>query len=87
MPTDEAPTTPPAPTPYDGRHIGNLRAAMRNFRHPKQIGEFEILEVIGEGGMGIVYKAEQHTPIQRTVAIKIIKPGMDAFEDIRRFNS
>ena len=41
------------------------------------IGPYKLLEQIGEGGMGIVYMAEQTEPVQRTVALKIIKPGMD----------
>ena len=43
-----------------------------------QIGRYNLLRVLGEGGMGIVYLAEQHQPIRREVALKIIKPGMDS---------
>ena len=42
-----------------------------------QIGPYKLLQQIGEGGMGIVYMAEQTQPVQRKVALKIIKPGMD----------
>src|SRR6187399_1727862 len=42
-----------------------------------QIGPYKLLQQIGEGGMGAVYMAEQHEPIKRQVALKIIKPGMD----------
>src|SRR5262245_44558122 len=38
---------------------------------------YKLLQQIGEGGMGVVFMAEQTEPIQRTVALKIIKPGMD----------
>src|SRR4051812_2027029 len=41
------------------------------------IGPYKLKEQIGEGGMGIVYIAEQHEPIRRKVALKLIKPGMD----------
>jgi len=57
--------------------IANVIAAVHELRHPIRIGPYEIVELIGEGGMGLVYKAEQHQPIRRVVAIKIIKLGMD----------
>src|SRR5689334_2125351 len=41
------------------------------------VGPYKPLERIGEGGMGVVYRAEQTSPIRRDVALKIIKPGMD----------
>src|SRR5262245_23290006 len=44
---------------------------------PQRIGPYQILEPIGEGGMAIVYKAEQQHPIHRVVAVKLIKLGMD----------
>ena len=40
-----------------------------------RIGHYQIREQIGEGGMGVVYVAEQTEPVQRKVALKIIKPG------------
>ena len=43
-----------------------------------QIGPYKLLQEIGEGGMGIVYMAEQTKPVERRVALKIIKPGMDS---------
>jgi len=49
------------------------------------IANYRILQKIGEGGMGEVYLAEQIRPIQRRVAIKIIKPGMDSREVLARF--
>jgi serine/threonine protein kinase/Flp pilus assembly protein TadD len=51
------------------------------------IGPYKLLEVIGEGGMGVVYKAEQRSPIQRIVALKLIKLGMDTRQVIARFES
>jgi serine/threonine protein kinase len=41
------------------------------------IGPYKLLERIGEGGMGVVYMAEQLRPVKRRVALKIIKPGLD----------
>ncbi len=51
------------------------------------IGPYIIREKIGEGGMGVVYVAEQTKPVQRKVAIKVIKPGMDTKEVIARFEA
>jgi len=45
------------------------------------------MEQIGEGGMGVVYVAEQHQPVRRKVALKIIKPGMDTKEVVARFEA
>ena len=43
---------------------------------PRRIGNYRILQLIGRGGMGEVYKAEQEKPVRRKVALKLIKPGM-----------
>ncbi len=51
------------------------------------IGPYKRLRKIGEGGMGVVYLAEQETPIRRQVALKIIKPGMDSDQVIARFEA
>jgi len=53
----------------------------------KRIGSYKILETLGEGGMGIVYLAEQVTPIRRRVALKVIKLGMDTEQVLARFES
>ena len=52
-----------------------------------QIGPYKLLQEIGEGGMGVVYMAEQAQPVRRTVALKIIKPGMDTRQVIARFEA
>jgi serine/threonine protein kinase len=51
------------------------------------IGRYKLLEQIGEGGMGVVYMAEQRSPIRRRVAIKIIKSGMDTRQVMMRFEA
>jgi len=53
--------------------------------HPERIDGYEIEEVIGHGGCGVVYRAHQRIPIERTVAIKLIRPGMDSNSVLRRF--
>ena len=52
-----------------------------------KIGNYELLELIGEGGMGLVYLAQQKEPVKRHVALKIIKPGMDSKQVIARFEA
>lgn len=52
-----------------------------------QIGPYTVLSVLGEGGFGIVYLAEQKKPVRRQVALKVIKPGMDSIQVIARFEA
>ena len=51
----------------------------------EQIGPYKLLQKIGEGGMGVVYMAEQSVPVRRKVALKIIKPGADSRQVLARF--
>ena len=51
------------------------------------IGPYKLLEQIGEGGMGLVFMAEQSQPLRRRVALKIIKPGLDTRSVIARFEA
>src|SRR5436190_474382 len=51
------------------------------------IGPYKLLEQIGEGGMGLVFMAEQQQPVRRLVALKIIKPGFDSKQTIARFEA
>lgn len=54
--------------------------------HPT-IDRYKLLEQIGEGGMGLVFMAQQTEPVRRRVALKLIKPGMDSREVIARFEA
>ena len=51
------------------------------------IGPYQLFSILGEGGFGIVYLAEQKRPVKRQVALKIIKPGMDTKQVIARFEA
>ena len=53
----------------------------------QKVGNYKIIEMIGEGGMGIVYLAEQQGSIRRRVALKVIKPGMDSKRVLARFEA
>ena len=52
-----------------------------------RIGSYKLLQVLGEGGYGVVYLAEQRQPVKRRVALKVIKLGMDTRQVIARFEA
>src|SRR5262249_1767389 len=52
-----------------------------------RIGPYKLVQPIGEGGMGVVYMAEQERPIRRRVALKVIKAGMDTDQVVARFEA
>jgi serine/threonine protein kinase/Flp pilus assembly protein TadD len=51
------------------------------------IGSYKLLEQIGEGGFGVVFMAEQHQPVRRKVALKVLKPGMDTRQVVARIEA
>jgi eukaryotic-like serine/threonine-protein kinase len=65
--------------PIDSRIVGESPGAI--------IGSYKLLEQIGEGGMGVVFMAEQTQTVRRRVALKVIKPGMDTRHVIARFEA
>jgi eukaryotic-like serine/threonine-protein kinase len=75
-----------------GAFLGGVEKQDATIDQPSQqpgtiIGPYKLLEQIGEGGMGLVYMAEQQRPVRRLVALKIIKPGMDSRQVIARFEA
>src|SRR5262245_35056698 len=51
------------------------------------IGPYKLLEPIGEGGMGTVWMAHQTRPVQRLLAVKLVKPGLDSRQVVARFEA
>jgi serine/threonine protein kinase/WD40 repeat protein len=72
----------PAFKPLDGKDDDTISE-----RPGTVIGPYKLMERIGEGGMGLVFVAEQQQPVRRKVALKVIKPGMDTREVIARFEA
>lgn len=77
--------SPSAEANVDGSE--STRISPRDEREVREIGPYRILQKIGEGGFGAVYMAEQHEPIHRKVAIKLVKPGMDSKQVLARFQA
>jgi|GEM_PF-2627397 len=79
MPHDTPPDAPTAGMPGDRPGL--------TARPGDRIGRYVIHQLIGEGGFGFVYEAEQTEPVRRRVALKVIKPGMDTRAVIARFEA
>jgi eukaryotic-like serine/threonine-protein kinase len=83
MPDDSRRPSQPDPSDFtQGLSTGGPGGAAAG-----QIGPYRLLKLLGEGGMGEVWLAEQRQPIHRTVALKLIKAGMDTKTVVARFAS
>ena len=82
-PASGDPTVPGSSTPSGAESVARPIAE----RPGGRIGPYKLLEKIGEGGMGIVFLAEQEEPVRRRVALKVIKPGMDSELVLARFEA
>lgn len=61
---------------------------LRSSQHPTRIGPYDIIQLLGEGGMGVVYEAEETAPVRRRVALKLVRKGLDdAREVLARFDA
>ncbi len=67
--------------------LATVEAPAASERPGTVIGPYKLLQPIGEGGMGVVWMAEQTQPVHRKVALKVIKPGMDTRQVIARFEA
>jgi serine/threonine protein kinase/tetratricopeptide (TPR) repeat protein len=90
LPGHDKPATPPEGQPRTddvaaGRwvHADALTTATEG--PGTRLGPYKLLQQLGEGGMGTVWVAEQHQPVQRRVALKVIKPGLDSARVLARF--
>jgi WD40 repeat protein/tRNA A-37 threonylcarbamoyl transferase component Bud32/tetratricopeptide (TPR) repeat protein len=85
---DDAPGASFSPLASEGGEEERTDAAAPWTAGPgSQIGRYKLLQPIGEGGMGTVFLAEQSQPVQRRVALKLIKPGMDSKQVLARFEA
>lgn len=50
--------------------------------HPDRIGPYKIIQLLGEGGMGVVYEAEETEPVRRRVALKLVRAGLDETREV-----
>jgi len=68
----------------DGNPAERMQGACAPAWLPARIGSYRVIRLLGEGGMGVVYEAEQEQP-RRVVALKVIKPGLTSPQLMRRF--
>ena len=71
----------------DSTDAGTTESSPLGSRSGQQIGHYKLLRLLGEGGMGEVWEAEQEKPVRRKVALKLIKWGMDTKAVVARFEA
>jgi len=71
----------------DPTELASTEVAATSNSDPQQIGNYRLVQKIGEGGMGEVWEADQTEPIRRRVALKIIKRGMETERIVARFEA
>jgi len=89
---EDAPEKAPGPGEEAAEPPAETRATMPDSDSVEEqigtmIGRYRLLQQIGEGGFGVVFMAEQTEPVQRKVALKVIKAGMDTREIVARFEA
>jgi serine/threonine protein kinase/tetratricopeptide (TPR) repeat protein len=67
--------------------IGTVDESPATERPGTLVGPYKLLQQIGEGGMGLVFMAEQTQPVRRRVALKVLKPGMETRQVVARFET
>ncbi|MFN0151697.1 MAG: protein kinase domain-containing protein [bacterium] len=72
-------------TQPDAARFGATMGPADDGAEGRVVGPYVLHERLGEGGFGVVYRAEQAQPVRRRVALKIIKPGMDSRDILQRF--
>src|SRR4051794_34948755 len=88
----DAGSSPDATVTYAPGEEGPMRSGVGHPAGRSAVGQviagrYTLVEVIGEGGMGTVYRAEQGEPVKRRVALKLIKAGMDSKTVLARFEA
>ncbi len=69
------------------RDVGSAGGPELGLDRPAEIGLYRLVEVLGKGGMGVVYRAEQSEPIRREVALKVVRRGLDTDAILARFDA
>jgi serine/threonine protein kinase len=84
-PAATADYSPPLGGPPELRSDDTTKGPSNREGPGSRIGPYKLLQQIGEGGMGVVFMAEQDKPVHRRVALKVVKPGLDSAQVVARF--